>query len=56
MESHHKWNDYYRSHRDFILATLFEPDRVHTAAGEVLCGVDEKLLEASEGGHARGPD
>ena len=54
MESHHKWNDYYRSHRDFILATLFEPDRVHTAAGDVLCGVDEKLLEASPGEWSRG--
>ena len=45
MESHHKWNDYFRSHREFILATLFEPDRVHTAAGDVLCEVDGKLVK-----------
>jgi hypothetical protein len=45
MESHHKWNEYFRSHRDFILATLFEPDRVHTAAGDVLCEIDGKLLK-----------
>ena len=45
MESHHKWNDYFRSHREFILATLFEPDRVHTAAGNVLCEVDGELVK-----------
>ncbi len=45
MESHHKWNDYFRSHREFILATLFEPDRAHTVAGDVLCEVDGKLLK-----------
>ena len=45
MESHHKWNDYFRSHRNFILATLFEPDRVHAAAGDVLCEIDGKLLK-----------
>lgn len=45
MESHHKWNDYFRSHREFILATLFEPDRVHTAAGDVLCEVDGKVVK-----------
>lgn len=47
MESHHKWNDYFRSHRDFILATLFEPDRVHTAAGDVLCEVDGEFVKVS---------
>jgi hypothetical protein len=45
MESRNKWNDYFRSHRDFILATLFEPDRVHVVAGDVLCEVDGKLLK-----------
>jgi hypothetical protein len=45
MESPNKWNDFFRSHREFILATLFEPDRVHTAAGDVLCEVDGKLLK-----------
>ena len=45
MEIPHKWNDYFRSHREFILATLFEPDRVHTAAGDVLCEVDGKLVK-----------
>jgi hypothetical protein len=45
MESHHKWNDYFRSHRDFILASLFEPDQVHMAAGDVLCDVDGKLVK-----------
>ncbi len=45
MESHHKWNDYFRSHREFILATLFEPYRVHTAAGDVLCEVDGRLVK-----------
>ena len=45
MESHHKWNDYFGSHRAFILATLFEPDRVHAAAGDVLCEIDGKLLK-----------
>lgn len=40
MESQNKWNDYFRSHRDFILASLFEPDRVRAAAGDVLCEVD----------------
>jgi hypothetical protein len=63
MESHHKWNDYFRSHREFILATLFEPDRVHTAAGDVLCEVDGKLvkvrtlvdeIEQQTRGHASG--
>ena len=47
MESPNKWNDYFRSHRAFILATLFEPDRVHTAAGDVLCEVDGKLVKVS---------
>ncbi|MBA5867573.1 MAG: hypothetical protein GDA67_12855 [Nitrospira sp. CR1.3] len=45
MECRSKWNDYFRSHREFILATLFEPDRVHTAAGNVLCEVDGKLVK-----------
>lgn len=45
MESHHTWNDYFRSHCEFILATLFEPDRVHTAAGNVLCEVDGELVK-----------
>lgn len=45
MESHHKWNDYFRSHRDFILATLFEPDRVHAVAGDVLCEVDGEFVK-----------
>lgn len=45
MENQNKWNDYFRSHRDFILATLFEPDRVHTVAGDVLCEVDGKLVK-----------
>ena len=47
MESRNKWNDYFRSHRDFILASLFEPDRVRAAAGDVLCEVDGKLLKVS---------
>lgn len=40
MESHNKWSDYFRSHGNFIRASLFEPDRVRVAAGDVLCEVD----------------
>ena len=47
MECWNKWNDYFRSHGNFILASLFEPDRVRTAAGDVLCEVDGEFVKVS---------
>ncbi len=44
MESHHKWNDYFRSHGNFILASMFEPDRVRAVAGDVLCEVEGEFV------------
>ncbi len=47
MECRNKWNDYFRSHGNFILASLFEPDRVRAAAGDVLCEVDGEFVKVS---------
>ena len=45
MECRNKWNDYFRSHGNFILASLFEPDRVRAVAGDVLCEVDGEFVK-----------
>ena len=47
MECRNKWNDYFRSHGNFILACLFEPDRVRAIAGDVLCEVDGDFVKVS---------
>ena len=47
MECRNKWNDYFRSHGNFILASLFEPDWVRVAAGDVLCEVDGEFVKVS---------